>query len=182
MAVTTDDVMTAYERVLSLAGAFPRDVVTIRTFSEVEGRTGSWGAKPPADLFEGLTAQAPETDSDGDGMPDTWESAHGLDPNDEGDASDTTSSGYTAIEDYIHERAAVLMGETPSAGTGGSGGGSSGSGGSTSPATAGFDGEDGSGCACGTASGNGVGHWYWAGLLGAWIARRRRKQRPDFPA
>jgi len=143
--VTSDDVFEAYDRVLSSAGAFPRDVVTWRTLSEVEDRTGSWGASAPADLFEGLTADAPPSDADGDGIPDEWESSHGLDPNDDGDASDVMPSGYTAIEDYIHERAAVLMGGAPSnpgggrAGTGGAAGGSPGTGSGGDGAASGVD-------------------------------------------
>ncbi len=45
----------------------------------------------------------PYTDSDGDGMPDAWELANGLDPNDPGDAvKDCTGDGYTNIEKYIN--------------------------------------------------------------------------------
>lgn len=42
-------------------------------------------------------------DSDGDGMPDAWETAHGLNPNDPSDANkDSTGDGYTNIEKYIN--------------------------------------------------------------------------------
>jgi hypothetical protein len=42
-------------------------------------------------------------DSDGDGMPDEWEKAHGLNPNDPSDANkDCTGDGYTNIEKYIN--------------------------------------------------------------------------------
>jgi len=42
-------------------------------------------------------------DSDGDGMPDAWEKANGLDPNDPSDANkDCTGDGYTNIEKYIN--------------------------------------------------------------------------------
>jgi hypothetical protein len=45
----------------------------------------------------------PYQDSDGDGMPDDWEKAHGLNPNDASDASgDLNSDGYTNIEDFIN--------------------------------------------------------------------------------
>jgi hypothetical protein len=44
--------------VLEKAGAFPRDSVTLRTIDEVKARTGSFGAKAPADLMTGLTAGA----------------------------------------------------------------------------------------------------------------------------
>ncbi len=42
-------------------------------------------------------------DSDGDGMPDDWEKANGLNPNDPSDANkDCTGDGYTNIEKYIN--------------------------------------------------------------------------------
>jgi hypothetical protein len=45
----------------------------------------------------------PYKDSDGDGMPDDWEKAHGLNPNDPSDAStDLNGDGYTNIEDFIN--------------------------------------------------------------------------------
>ena len=45
----------------------------------------------------------PYKDSDGDGLPDDWEKAHGLNPNDASDASgDLNSDGYTNIEDFIN--------------------------------------------------------------------------------
>ena len=46
---------------------------------------------------------APRTDTDGDGMPDEWETANGLNPNDPSDANgDCTGDGYTNIEKYIN--------------------------------------------------------------------------------
>ncbi len=45
----------------------------------------------------------PYKDSDGDGMPDKWEKANGLNPNDPSDANgDCTGDGYTNIEKYIN--------------------------------------------------------------------------------
>lgn len=42
-------------------------------------------------------------DSDGDGMPDAWEIANGLNPNDPTDANmDCNGDGYTNIEKYIN--------------------------------------------------------------------------------
>lgn len=45
----------------------------------------------------------PYKDTDSDGMPDEWESTHGLNPKDRSDASsDLNGDGYTNIEDYIN--------------------------------------------------------------------------------
>ncbi len=45
-------------------------------------------------------------DSDQDGMPDTWEKAHGLNPEDAEDRNAIAPSGYTWIEEYLNELAA----------------------------------------------------------------------------
>jgi len=43
-------------------------------------------------------------DTDGDGIPDTWETAHGLNPNSASDGSgDYTGDGYTNVEKYLNE-------------------------------------------------------------------------------
>ena len=48
-------------------------------------------------------AWEPYVDSDGDGMPDEWERANGLNPNDATDAvKDCNGDGYTNIEKYIN--------------------------------------------------------------------------------
>ena len=45
----------------------------------------------------------PYLDTDTDGMPDEWETRHGLDPKDPSDATtDLNGDGYTNIEDFIN--------------------------------------------------------------------------------
>ncbi len=98
-----------YELVLNLAGAFPRDAITKRDVQETRDRTGTWGARIPADLMAGLSATTAPADGDGDGMPDAWETTNSLDPADGSDHNKVMPSGYTAIEDYINERAEELV-------------------------------------------------------------------------
>lgn len=45
-------------------------------------------------------------DTDQDGMPDTWEIAHGLNPNVANHNSDFDNDGYTDLEEYLNELAA----------------------------------------------------------------------------
>ena len=45
---------------------------------------------------------APYKDSDSDGIPDAWETAHGLNANDASDAAKITKSGYSNIEVYLN--------------------------------------------------------------------------------
>ena len=50
-------------------------------------------------VYEGT----PYKDSDSDGMPNDWESKHGLNPKDASDAAkDLNGDGYTNIEDFIN--------------------------------------------------------------------------------
>lgn len=52
-----------------------------------------------------LNSIAPPADSDHDGMPDVWETAHDLNPNDPTDRNKIAADGYTYIEEYINEMA-----------------------------------------------------------------------------
>ncbi|MCD8167480.1 MAG: polysaccharide lyase [Bacteroides sp.] len=121
----------SYDFVLDNVGAtFPkRDIVDQRVIEEV--RTGKpyyvEGLDPdsfyqfehrrlPADSYKvGIITDISQVggypeykgtsyvDTDGDGMPDAWEIANGLNPNDPSDANlDCTGDGYTNIEKYIN--------------------------------------------------------------------------------
>mgnify|MGYP001034666370 CR=1 FL=1 len=108
-AVTTHPAADAYDMVLDRAGAFPRDAVTRRTIEEVRAGTGDWGRREPeGGLMAGLTPADPLVDSDKDGMPDEWEKKNGLDPGKD-DSAKVMGSGYTAIEVYVNELAALLI-------------------------------------------------------------------------
>ena len=109
----------AYERVLAEVGCFPRDAVSKRTIDEVRKGTGKWGRhEPKGGLMVGLQPGTPPKYSDNDGMPDAWETAHKLNPNDPADGNrivpagaskDDRHRGYTYIEFYINELADKLI-------------------------------------------------------------------------
>ena len=128
--VTTHRADTAYDLVLSHAGALPKDAVTLRNVQDIKNRTGHWGKKmPEGGLLEGLTPGIASLDSDNDGMPDNWETAHGLNPNDASDVgmivthgksimtydgsdvqgTENRYKGYSYIEYYINELADQLI-------------------------------------------------------------------------
>ena len=104
--ITTTSAQTAYEQVLIDAGANKpcRDSVDTRVINNVINGTGFYfnhqdvvGGYPP------LPAGTPRVDSDGDGIPDDWELAHNLLPNDPSDGNlDRDGDGYTNIEEWIH--------------------------------------------------------------------------------
>lgn len=93
--------------VLEYAGAYPHDGVSERTVAEAKASAGAWGGREPEDLLAGLTPGRAPQDTDDDGMPDTWEESHDLDP-DVDDSAELFESGYTAIEEYLNELAEAL--------------------------------------------------------------------------
>jgi len=54
-----------------------------------------WSAWPE------LRSESAPADTDGDGMPDDWELAHGLDPNNPDDGAVATDNAYTNLEIYL---------------------------------------------------------------------------------
>ncbi|MFC1613706.1 hypothetical protein ACFL5K_00245, partial [Gemmatimonadota bacterium] len=61
------------------------------------------------DLMTGLVVHSSPTDTDGDGMMDSWERANGLNPSDSADHNMIMDSGYTAIEEYCNELARKII-------------------------------------------------------------------------
>ncbi len=123
--VTTVDAKKVYKMVLSAAGCWPRDRITKKTISDVKNQTGAWGRNAdlePSDewFLEGLKPGKAPADTDNDGMPDSWEKSHKLDPKNPGDANkivpDNVSkknrhTGYTYIEFYVNELAENITGK-----------------------------------------------------------------------
>ncbi len=120
--VTTHSAATAFDKVMSYCGAsFYRDDVDSRYMEEA--RTGTATYKGSVTNEDGLidivadvngytednfpSETRPEGfDTDQDGMPDEWETANGLDPNNPDDANlytlDTEKGWYTNVEVYIN--------------------------------------------------------------------------------
>lgn len=107
--VTVDEPSKARDLVLAGAGAFPRDVVTRRVVDDTRTRSGSWGARPAANLMDGLTPGTAPADGDGDGMDDAWETSKGLDPRSAADAQRALDGGWPAIEVYLQSLADRLV-------------------------------------------------------------------------
>ena len=117
--ITTQTAEDAYLSVTSYAGAsLKRDAVDIRvinsvlngTISCVAGSNGSTGGFIDSQKDVGgwpvytFDANVVPLDTDGDGMPDSWETAHGLDPNNATDGITTTLDGnYTNVEVYLNQ-------------------------------------------------------------------------------
>ncbi|MFL5738992.1 MAG: pectate lyase, partial [Flavisolibacter sp.] len=113
--VATQPATKAYELVLQQAGAsYQRDTLDQRIVNDVKNRTGRLidvqGGYPHGTEYEQTLTAWPTlktktalADSDGDGMPDSWEKSNGLNPNDASDASQIKlHSFYTNIEMYIN--------------------------------------------------------------------------------
>ena len=104
--VTTVSARSAYEAVLQSVGAsLPRrDSVDARIVAEVRRRKGSIiDSQAQVGGWPELKSKAAPVDSDSDGMPDSWERRHGLNPHDAGDGvTDKDSDGYTNVEEYLN--------------------------------------------------------------------------------
>ena len=133
--ITTHSAETTYEKVLSYAGAsIYRDAVDARFMEEtMEGVVTYTGTKtkikgivdiindpdgvqdPACPSFPDLTSESRSEgyDTDGDGMPDEWESANGLNPNDATDGAtytlDTEKGWYTNLEVYMNSIVEDIM-------------------------------------------------------------------------
>ncbi|WNO54198.1 pectate lyase [Stakelama saccharophila] len=100
----------AYDAVLARAGAFPRDGVDARIVQEVRDRTGHIvhepGAIPP------VATARPYADSDGDGMADEWEDAHGTNAARPDSWSDADGDGVPSLEAFLADLSDRLIGHT----------------------------------------------------------------------
>jgi pectate lyase len=112
--VTVDPAPVAYAKIVAGAGcSLRRDVVDRRLIGELTSlgkrgktlpHTDDKGEALAGGLVEVVGGSVP-LDSDGDGIPDAWETAHGLNPRDAADAAGLDSSGYTHLEIYLNSLA-----------------------------------------------------------------------------
>jgi hypothetical protein len=112
-SVITSTAQNAYTNVLNDAGNdkglncdgtwYPRrDAIDTRVIYDVIHGTGKV-INAPSDVGGWITPAAgtPCSDSDHDGMPDAYESAHGLNPN-VADGNLVAANGYTNLENYLN--------------------------------------------------------------------------------
>ena len=120
---TTHTADMAYEKVVAYAGAsLHRDsfdeMIVSDTRNGLASHTGSGLGRgfintqddnKPADAGDDwsawptLQSTTAPTDTDGDGMPDEWEDANGLDKNDKSDGNLAGEGGYTNLEIYLSQ-------------------------------------------------------------------------------
>ncbi len=113
--VRIESARSAYASVLADVGANRRldceghfvaipDTVDRRILDEVDRGLGPASpVRSPADAggYPELASGTPCADADGDGMPDLWERAHGLDPDDGTDGARDVGDGTTHLERYL---------------------------------------------------------------------------------
>lgn len=128
VATTTHSAADAFERVLSYVGAsLHRDALDATMISDtrdgVATYTGSGNASGIINTQDDcggwpeLTSTAAPTDTDGDGMPDEWETANGLNPNDASDRNTVNAEGYTNLELYLNSLVADITAAQNAGGT-----------------------------------------------------------------
>lgn len=122
IATTTHTAEAAYEKVLAYAGAslsrdshdelivsdarngkatytgtgLSKGFINSQDDNKPAGAGADWSAWPT------LNSTAAPADTDGDGMPDAWETANGLNPNDAADGAMVADNGYTNVENYLN--------------------------------------------------------------------------------
>lgn len=128
VTTTTHTAEDAYQRVLDYAGAsLSRDSFDQLMVSDTRNGTASFtgnglsqgfinsqddnkpsGASSSWSAWPTLESTTVPTDTDGDGMPDSWEDAHGLNKNDASDGATTGEDGYTNLENYLNSIVASI--------------------------------------------------------------------------
>jgi hypothetical protein len=90
-------------------------VVDARVVNDAINNTGSFIDNPSeVGGWPVLASGTALTDTDHDGMPDSWETAYGLNLNNPADgATDLNNDGYTNVEEYINSLFPVIVTDLP---------------------------------------------------------------------
>ncbi len=104
LAVTPESAGSAYTRILASGGDSKfRDAVDTRIANQLMNETGTQiDSQTQVGGFPMLNSMPAPIDTDGDGMPDSWENSHGLNANDPNDATTVLPSGLTNLETYLN--------------------------------------------------------------------------------
>ena len=125
-AVTTHSASKAFEKVLAYAGAsLKRDALDeimvndartgTATFTGSGNTGGIINSQNDVTYSDGskgwpaLNSTAAPADTDQDGMPDAWETAHGLNPNEASDGNSIGEGGYTNLEIYMNSLVSEIV-------------------------------------------------------------------------
>jgi len=102
--------------VLAIVGAYKpsRDSLDAQVVNDVKNLTGNIANTGSGGPWPTLTSGPAPIDTDGDGIPDSWELARDLNPNDPSDGPKVNSNGYTNVENYLNELAGDVI---PSSGS-----------------------------------------------------------------
>jgi hypothetical protein len=106
--VKTSSAEAAFHDVVDGVGAVlpARDSVDTRVIREVTENTGHIiDAQEEVGGWPELKSLPAPIDSDHDGIPDAWERAHGLNPDDPADGNKKNVDGYTMLEKYLNSLA-----------------------------------------------------------------------------
>lgn len=102
--VVPEPASTLVDRLLPHVGASrpARDTVDLRIIADVQNGTGEM-INDPSEVggWPTLDPGTPIVDTDRDGLPDDWETAHGLDPMTADSMQDRNDDGYTNLEEYL---------------------------------------------------------------------------------
>jgi hypothetical protein len=122
LPIPTQSAQAAYEAVLQNVGAVlpARDTLDQRIINNVRDRKGRFidvqGAyahgtpySTSQNAWPVLSCGTAPTDTDHDGMPDAFELANGLNPNDAADRNVRSASGYTMLENYLNSLTTAVV-------------------------------------------------------------------------
>lgn len=124
--VTTHTAGTAFQKVLAYAGAsLHRDALDEVIVNDARNGDATYGkdknglidSQAECGGWPALDSAAVPEDTDGDGMPDAWEEANGLDKDNDADGKTVAADGYTNLERYMNSLVEDIMTACTSDGT-----------------------------------------------------------------